>query len=76
MMRGLASLVVITSDGRSVEVAIVGKEGMVGTALAVGLRQEPCRAIMQMPGSGLRISSEVLEKTLPCAPELRMILNR
>jgi CRP-like cAMP-binding protein len=73
---GLASLVVLTSDGRSVEVAIVGKEGMVGTALAVGLRQEPCRAIMQMPGSGLRISSEVLEKTLPVAPELRMILNR
>ena len=73
---GLASLVVLTSDGRSVEVAIVGKEGMVGTALAVGLRQEPCRAIVQMPGSGLRISSEVLEKTLPGAPELRMILNR
>jgi CRP-like cAMP-binding protein len=73
---GLASLVMLTSDGRSVEVAIVGKEGMVGTALAVGLREEPCRAIMQMPGCGLRISSEVLEKTLPVAPELRMILNR
>jgi CRP-like cAMP-binding protein len=73
---GLASLVVLTSDGRSVEVAIVGKEGMVGTALAVGLRQEPCRAIMQMPGSGLRIKSDVLEKILLAAPELRLILNR
>jgi CRP-like cAMP-binding protein len=69
-------LVVLTSDGRSVEVAIVGKEGMVGTALAVGLRQEPCRAIMQMPGSGLRIKSDVLEKILLAAPELRLILNR
>jgi CRP-like cAMP-binding protein len=74
--RGLASLVVLTSDGRSVEVAIVGKEGMVGTALAVGLRQEPCRAIMQMPGSGLRIKSNVLEKLLLAAPGLRLILNR
>ena len=74
--QGLASLVVLTSDGRSVEVAIVGKEGMVGTALAVGLRQEPCRAIMQMPGSGLRIKSDVLEKLLLVAPELRSILNR
>jgi CRP-like cAMP-binding protein len=73
---GLASLVVLTSDGRSVEVAVVGKEGMVGTALAVGLRQEPCRAIMQMPGGGLRIKSDVLEKTLLVAPELRLILNR
>jgi CRP-like cAMP-binding protein len=73
---GLASLVVLTSDGRSVEVAIVGKEGMVGTALAVGLRQEPCRAIMQMAGSGLRIKSDVLEESLLVAPELRLILNR
>jgi CRP-like cAMP-binding protein len=73
---GLASLVVLTSDGRSVEVAIVGKEGMVGTAIAVGLRQEPCRAIMQMPGSGLRIKSDVLERSLLVAPELRLILNR
>ena len=73
---GLASLVVLTSDGRSVEVAIVGKEGMVGTALAVGLGQEPCRAIMQMPGSGLRIKADVLEKALNISPELRLILNR
>jgi CRP-like cAMP-binding protein len=74
--QGLASLVVLTRDGRSVEVAIVGKEGMVGTALAVGLWQEPCRAIMQMPGNGLRIKSDVLEKILLVAPELRLILNR
>jgi CRP-like cAMP-binding protein len=73
---GLASLVVLTSDGRSVEVAIVGKEGMVGTALAVGLQQEPCRAIIQMPGSGLRIKADVLDKILLVAPELRLILNR
>jgi CRP-like cAMP-binding protein len=73
---GLASLVVLTSDGRSVEVAIVGKEGMVGTALAVGLREEPCRAIMQMPGNGVRIKSDVLEKMLLVAPEMRLVLNR
>jgi CRP-like cAMP-binding protein len=73
---GLASLVVLTRDGRSVEVAIVGKEGMVGTAIAVGLRQEPCRAIMQMPGSGLRIKSDVLERSLLVSPELRLIVNR
>jgi CRP-like cAMP-binding protein len=73
---GLASLVVLTRDGRSVEVAIVGKEGVVGTALAVGLMEEPCRAIMQMPGSGVRIKSDVLEKMLLIVPEFRLILNR
>lgn len=74
--QGLASLVVLTSDGRSVEVAIVGKEGVVGTPLAVGLDRGPYRAIMQIAGSGLRVKSKVLEQTLQHCPELRLILNR
>lgn len=73
---GMTSLVVIVSDGRSVEVGIVGKEGMVGTPLVAGLRAGPCRAIMQIAGSGVRIRSEVLQDTLLAAPELRLSLNR
>ncbi len=56
----MASLVILTSDGRSVEVAIVGKEGMVGTPLAVGLDRGPYRAVVQITGSGCRIKSELL----------------
>lgn len=73
---GMASLVVLTSDGRSVEVAIVGREGIVGTPLAVGLRRGPYRSIMQIPGNGLRIKSDVLEEKLQGMPELRLMLNR
>lgn len=73
---GMASLVVLTSDGRSVEVAIVGREGMVGTPLAVGLHRGPYRAIMQIPGNGVRIKSEALEEGLRDMPEMRLILNR
>lgn len=73
---GMASLVVLTSDGRSVEVAIVGREGIVGTPLAVGLRRGPYRSIMQIPGNGLRIKSDLLEEKLSQMPELRLLLNR
>ncbi len=73
---GLASLVVLTSDGRSVEVAIVGSEGLVGTPLAVGIDRGPYRAIMQIGGSGLRIKSKSLENALQHSPELRLVLNR
>lgn len=73
---GLASLVVLTSDGRSVEVAIVGREGIVGTPLAVGLHRGPYRAIMQIRGHGVRIKSEALQDKLPDVPQLRLILNR
>jgi CRP-like cAMP-binding protein len=73
---GMTSLVVLTSDGRSVEVGIVGREGVVGTPLAVGLHRGPCRAIMQIPGSGLRLKAGILEDTLVAAPELRMAFSR
>jgi CRP-like cAMP-binding protein len=73
---GLASMVVITSDGRSVEIAMVGREGIIGTPLAVGLARELYRAIVQIPANGLRIRAEVLEKSLPHTPDLQLITNR
>jgi CRP-like cAMP-binding protein len=73
---GLASLAVLTSDGRSVEVAIVGKEGMIGTPLAAGMRREPYRVTMQIQGSASRISCELLDQVLSEAPELQRRLAR
>ena len=73
---GMTSLVALSSDGRSVEVGIVGREGMVGMSLTVGLQRGTFRAIMQMSGTGLRIRSEVLEGILLCAPTLRLELSR
>lgn len=74
--QGLVSLVVLTRDGKSVEVAIVGKEGMIGTSLAVGLRQGPYRAITQIAGQGWKIKSSAVAEALQSAPELRLVLNR
>jgi CRP-like cAMP-binding protein len=73
---GLASLVVLTTDGRSVEVATVGKDGMLGTPLAMGVRQTPHRAIMQIPGSALRLPSEMLGQVLSEAPGFQRLLSR
>jgi CRP-like cAMP-binding protein len=73
---GLASLVVITVDGRSVEIAMVGHEGIIGTPLVVGLSRESCRAIIQIPGAGLRIRANVLQNLLPNTPELELATNR
>lgn len=73
---GMASLVALSRDGRSVEVGIVGKEGMVGMSLVAGLRRGTFRAIMQMAGSGLRIRAEVFQDILLSAPTLRAELGR
>ena len=73
---GLASMVVITRDGRSVEIGLIGREGIMGTPLAVGLGREPHRAIMQIPGNALRIRAEILEQILPYVPDLQLITHR
>jgi CRP-like cAMP-binding protein len=73
---GMTSLVALSVDGRSVEVGIVGKEGMVGMSLMVGLLRGTFRAIMQMSGTGSRIPSEVFQSILPCASTLRAELSR
>jgi CRP-like cAMP-binding protein len=73
---GMVSLVALSGDGRSVEVGIVGKEGMVGMSLIAGLRRGTFRAILQMAGSGTRIRSEVFQDVLFRAPALRAELSR
>jgi CRP-like cAMP-binding protein len=72
---GLASLVVQTRDGRSVEVAVIGREGVVG-APSFGIHWRPYRAIMQIPGNALRIPADLLEKKLDQMPVLGGVLNR
>ena len=73
---GMASLVALSRDGRSVEVGIVGVEGMVGMPLTVGLRRGTFRAIMQMSGTGVRVPSDVFQELLLYAPTLRSQLSR
>lgn len=73
---GMVSLVALSGDGRSVEVGIVGREGMVGMSLIAGLQRGTFRAIMQMAGSGMRMPTGVFQDVLPCAPTLRSELSR
>src|SRR5580693_4854478 len=73
---GMTSLVALSADGRSVEVGIVGREGMVGMSLTVGLLRGTFRAIMQMSGSGVRIRSDVFQEILLCASTLQSELSR
>jgi len=73
---GMVSLVVSTTDGRSVEVGIVGKEGMVGTPLAVGLRRAPYDAVIQIPGCAIAIDAKKLTSQLTQTPRLWLVLTR
>src|SRR5271157_5851255 len=74
--RGMVSQVVVTKDGRTVEVGVVGKEGYVGAGLAVGMTRSPVREIIQIAGDGFRMKGNALQRILRSAPQLQVILNR
>src|ERR1700693_724380 len=74
--RGMISQVVVTKDGRTVEVGVVGNEGYAGAGLAVGLSRSPVREIIQIAGDGFRMKGSALQRILRSAPQLQVILNR
>ena len=74
--RGMVSQVVVTKDGRTVEVGVVGSEGYVGGGLAAGLSRSSVREIIQIAGDGFRMMGNALERILRSAPQLQTILNR
>jgi CRP-like cAMP-binding protein len=52
---GMISLTVLMEDGKEVEAATIGNEGMVGLSVAQDLDFSPTKAISQISGEGLRI---------------------
>lgn len=49
------SLVSPLRDGTAVEVAVVGREGVVGVSAILGAQQTPCRAVVQRAGLAYRL---------------------
>lgn len=57
----MTSLVSQLSDGSSVEVGVVGFEGMVGLPLVLGVDKSPHETMAQIPGAALQMKAEVLK---------------
>ena len=74
--KGLLSLLVATEDGKTVEVAMVGNEGVAGVASAVGLTISTLRQLVQISGEGFRIRVEALQTCLESTPLFQMALSR
>ncbi|WP_064710258.1 Crp/Fnr family transcriptional regulator [Rhizobium bangladeshense] len=72
---GLASMVAVTSDDNGVEIGQIGYEGMSGYPVLLGVDGMPNRTLMQVPGSGLRLSTSCFLSLLR-NEEARLILLR
>lgn len=76
MNRGIASMLVETDDGRSVEVGVSGREDMIGLPLTAGIDSYPHSVIVQVPGDALYVEGGVMRKAIQSLPELRRMLIR
>jgi len=56
----IVSLLYVLADGASAEIAIVGREGLVGISLFMGGKSTPSRAVVQSAGQAYRLSAQVM----------------
>ncbi|MDB5911618.1 MAG: Crp/Fnr family transcriptional regulator [Ramlibacter sp.] len=56
----IASLLYVMENGASAEIAVVGKEGLIGISLFMGGQSTSSRAVVQAAGDGFRLRASVL----------------
>ena len=59
---GVASLIASNSEGGSVEIGLIGKEGVLESQVLMGAEKVSYRSIVQIAGQGLRISRDALQR--------------
>lgn len=64
----IVSLLYVMESGASAEIAVVGKEGLVGVAILLGGETMPNRAVVQSQGWAYRMKSEVFSSRSSTAP--------
>jgi CRP-like cAMP-binding protein len=73
---GLISLLVVMADETPREIGLIGNEGMFGTAVVLGMNTTPIRALIQMPGSAMRLKTEALRDELKGGGAIQIVLQR
>jgi CRP-like cAMP-binding protein len=73
---GMVSLILSLEGGHIVEVGLVGSEGVVGVLAGLGASRISGEAIVQMPGSALRMRTDRLRQEIGVNPSVRQMLLR
>ena len=74
--RGMVSLLSITEDGGTTEIAMVGKEGVVGVPIILRVGITPYRIMVQIPGDALSVRAEVMRAEFARSARFQDLLLR
>jgi CRP-like cAMP-binding protein len=72
----IVSLLYVMENGASAEIAVVGKEGIVGISLFMGGDSTPSRAVVQSAGIGVRLRAQVMKDEFGRAGPVMHLLLR
>src|SRR5688500_5064050 len=72
----IVSLLSVTKDGSSAEIAIAGNEGLVGIALFMGGETTSSRAVVQNAGYAYRVPSAAIKREFNRGGALQLLLLR
>ena len=68
---GMLSLLTVMRDGKAIEVATVGREGVVGAMAGLGLYKSSARVVVQLPLSVTRIAASQFRKIVDNSNSVR-----
>jgi len=68
---GIASVVTQLKGGATVEVGLVGREGVVGLPLVIGTGSMPFHSFIQIAGHGYRVKAELMSQMFQRSPVFR-----
>ena len=72
----LASLVTVLEDGSTVESGSVGREGMVGISVILGMDTTPMQTLIQIPGEMIRVKAGVIKEAFGRGKTIHQMLIR
>jgi CRP-like cAMP-binding protein len=73
---GVASIMSIDEGGDTVDTAMIGREGMTGLSVFLGIGRSPMRTIVQVPLTGMRLHAHALIDELGRSRRLVELLQR
>ena len=73
---GSLSAITVMGDGRAIEVATIGNEGMTGLEAVFGVGPSTTDVIVQVPGEGLRLEAKVLQAEVGRDGPVRDLMSR
>ena len=73
---GIVSLLYLLENGGSTEIALTGREGVVGVSLFMGGDVTPSRAVVQIPGHAWRVRAAPMKLSFDRGDSLQTLLLR